>query len=73
MGELLVRTGIGLILTICCVASAAAQQNPGDDELPSAEMLEFLGELEPVDVATWQMLEHHAFKDAATNKEVASE
>ena len=73
MGELLVRTGIGLIITICCVASVAAQQDPTNDELPSAEMLEFLGDLEPVDEATWQLLEHHASRDVAANEEVPSE
>ncbi len=73
MGELLVRTGISLILTLCSAGIVAAQPTTTDDDLPSAEMLEFLGDLEPVDEATWQLLEHHALKDVAANKEVPSE
>jgi hypothetical protein len=36
-------------------------------------MLEFLGDLEPVDEETWQLLEQHALRDVAENKEVNSE
>ena len=55
------------------IARAEAAQTATDADLPSAAMLEFLGELEPVDEETWLLLEHHALKDVAQNKEVNSE
>jgi len=55
------------------IARAEASQTATDPDLPSAAMLEFLGELEPVDEETWLLLEHHALKDVAQNKEVNSE
>lgn len=75
MGELLLRTGIILVIALGCPAMARADANPPvtDQDLPSAAMLEFLGDLEPVDDETWQLLEHHALKDVAQNKEVNSE
>lgn len=75
MGELLLRFGLMLILAAGCLVTVQADshQSRGDPELPSAEMLEFLGDLEPVDEETWRLLEHHALKDVAENKEVNSE
>ena len=54
-------------------ALADSHQPVSDPELPSAEMLEFLGDLEPLDEETWRLLEHHALRDVAENKEVNSE
>ncbi len=75
MGELFLRLGLMLILAAGCpvTAQADSHQSGIDPELPSAEMLEFLGDLEPVDEETWRLLEHHALKDVAENKEVNSE
>ena len=69
------RLGSTTILTTCCFMTALADshQPNRDPELPSVEMLEFLGDLEPVDEETWRLLEHHALKDVAENKEVNSE
>lgn len=75
MGELFVRRGIilAIILAWPTLAQADAHLSATDQDLPSAAMLEFLGDLEPVDEETWQLLEHHALKDAAQNQEVNSE
>lgn len=75
MGELFVRTGIILVLALACptLARADAHLPATGQGLPSAAMLEFLGELEPIDEETWQLLEHHALKDVAQTKEVNSE
>ncbi|MBT8434988.1 MAG: hypothetical protein KJN95_10005 [Gammaproteobacteria bacterium] len=62
-----------LILSSSTTALADSHQPASDQELPSAAMLEFLGELEPVDEETWQLLEQHALRDLAQNKEVNSE
>ena len=74
-GGLFVRACLLLISMFACsaVARADAQGGGADAELPSAEMLEFLGELEPLDEETWQLLEHHALEDVAQNEEVNSE
>lgn len=63
------------MLALACPASvrAEADQKTTEPDLPSAAMLEFLGDLAPVDDETWQLLEHHALKDAAQNQEVNSE
>ena len=55
------------------LAQADAHLPATGQDIPSAAMLEFLGELEPIDEETWQLLEHHALKDVAQNKEVNSE
>lgn len=75
MGELFVRNGLVVILIMCCpmAAMADSHQPASAEELPSEAMLEFLGDLEPLDEETWQLLEHHAQKDVAENKEVNSE
>ena len=75
MGELLVRTGIILLIALACPAAARADASRSvtDQDLPSAAMLEFLGDLEPIDDETWQLLEHHALKDVAQTKEVNAE
>ena len=75
MGEFLLRFALILILSTSCLATAQADSHlsRSDPELPSAEMLEFLGDLEPVDEETWRLLEHHALRDVAENKEVNSE
>lgn len=69
------RPGLIIILLLCCAPAARAQSAPSsvEAELPSAAMLEFLGDLEPLDEETWQLLEHHALRDAAETKEVKSE
>jgi len=54
-------------------APVAWPQTTATQELPSEAMLEFLGELDAVDDETWQLLEHHALKDVAENKEENSE
>lgn len=75
MGELCVRFCLTLVLSMCCCVTVVADSHspPDDPELPSAEMLEFLGDLEPVDEETWRLLEHHAMKDVAESKEVNNE
>ncbi|MDH3534532.1 MAG: hypothetical protein OER87_02135 [Gammaproteobacteria bacterium] len=68
------RTVLLLVMALACPAVAWPQsQAPATQELPSEAMLEFLGELEAIDDETWQLLEHHALKDVAENKEVNSE
>ena len=63
------RFGLTLFLSASCVVTAVADshQPESDPDLPSAAMLEFLGDLEPVDEETWRLLEHHALKDVAEN------
>jgi hypothetical protein len=75
MGELFVRSGIILLIVLAwpTLAAADAHLSAKEQDLPSAAMLEFLGELEPIDEDTWQLLEHHALQDVAQNKEVNSE
>ena len=75
MGELLVRNGIILVLTLACPMSLRAQTpaSAPDPDLPSAEMLEFIGELDLVDEETWLLLEHHAQQDMAKKQEVKDE
>ncbi len=70
-GELFLRYVIALAMLTCGVDAAYAADDR--DELPSAALLEFLGELPPLDDETWEMLEHHADKDIAENEEVNSE
>ena len=75
MGELLVRSGIILVLTLGCPITlrAEAPANAPGPDLPSAEMLEFIGELDPIDEETWLLLEHHAQQDVAQKQEVKGE
>jgi len=75
MGELFVRNGIILVIVLAwpALATADAHLSATDQDLPSAAMLEFLGDLEPIDEETWQLLEHHALQDVAQNQEVNSE
>lgn len=75
MGELLVQICLITILILSgpTAALADSHQPTSDQDLPSAAMLEFLGDLEPVDEETWQLLEQHALRDVAENKEVNSE
>ena len=75
MGEFFVRSGIILLIVLAwpTLAAADAHLSAKEQDLPSAAMLEFLGELEPIDEDTWQLLEHHALQDVAQNKEVNSE
>jgi len=72
MGELLVRNGIILVLTLTCPVTLQAETpaNAPEADLPSAEMLEFIGELDLVDEETWRLLEHHAQQDMAKKQEV---
>ena len=69
------RTCLSLVLLLACptMASAQAGSPESGQEVPSEAMLEFLGELAPVDEETWRLLEHHALKDVPHNKEVSSE
>ena len=66
------RTILILLLLLCYPAFAGAQdQRVEDDEaLPSEAMLEFLGDLEPVDDEIWRLLEHHALRDLRAAQEV---
>ena len=57
-----------LLLSMGYCAEVAAESDS-----PSAELLEFLGELEPVDEETWAILEHHALRDVPSQKEVSNE
>ncbi len=70
-GELPVRIGLLLLsfVSLCANAAESAQLDT-DSDLPSAAMLEFLGEIDPVDEATWRLLEHHAQQDLAQKTEV---
>ena len=74
-GELFVQTCLVTILVLSSPTTALADshQPASDQDLPSEAMLEFLGDLEPVDEETWQLLEQHALRDVAQNKEVNSE
>lgn len=74
-GEQLKRLAVFFLIFFCVFGAtrAAAQQPAAAAEPPSAELLEFLGELEPVDEATWQLLEQHALRDTAQENEVNSE
>lgn len=74
-GELFVQISLIAILVFCSPSAALADshQPASEPELPSEAMLEFLGDLEPVDEETWQLLEQHALRDVAENKEVNSE
>ena len=66
MGELLVRVALCVLLWFWVpVAAFAEDGTSADADLPSAELLEFLGELEPLDDETWNLLEQHALRDAA--------
>ncbi len=69
------RATLTLLLILCYPAFAGAQDQPvGEDErLPSEAMLEFLGDLEPVDDETWRLLEHHALRDLRSAQEVSEE
>ncbi len=75
MGELPVQICLITILVLSSPTRALADshQPASDQDLPSEAMLEFLGDLEPVDEETWQLLEQHALRDLAENKEVDSE
>ena len=75
MGELLLRSGMFLLFSLACPAAAQADASPAApaEDLPSAEMLEFLGDLDAVDDETWRLLEHHALRDLAQNQEVKDE
>lgn len=75
MGELFVRGGIILLLMLGypAVTLAGEHERESEQDTPSAEMLEFLGELGPVDDETWSLLEHHARQDLAQNQEVKDE
>ncbi len=70
MGELSVRVALCAMLLLCYpVSSPAEDGSAADGELPSAELLEFLGDLEPMDDETWNLLEHHALRDAAQRQQ----
>lgn len=64
------RIGLTLLLIMSYPAGVLAESDP---EPPSAALLEFLGELEPMDEETWQILEHHALRDVPSHKEVSNE
>ena len=72
---MLVRGEFILVLILACPALALAGEhgNGSIQDLPSAEMLEFLGDLDPVDDETWRLLEHHAQQDLAQKQEVEDE
>ena len=66
------RIGLSLIWFLCCpvLAQDDSDSIPTSNEPPSEELLEFLGELEPLDEETWRLLEQNALKDVADKKEV---
>ena len=66
--------GFGLMLILLAPLSCnAADTDEGGAEPPSAALLEFLGEMEPVDEETWRLLEHHALRDRPRQQEVTDE
>ncbi len=68
------QRGFGLMLILCApLVCHAAAANETDGEAPSAALLEFLGEMAPVDEETWRLLEHHALRDRPQQKEVTDE
>ncbi len=64
-----------MILFLYGPMTVMANSHPltADSDLPSEAMLEFLADLEPIDEETWQLLEHHALRDLALNKEANRE
>ena len=74
LGESFMPRGFGLMLILITpLLSYAADTDEGGAEAPSAALLEFLGEMEPVDEETWRLLEHHALRDRPRQKEVTDE
>ena len=70
MGELFVRIALCVLLGFGLPAASFADDgSSADEDLPSAELLEFLGDLEALDDETWELLEHHALRDAAQRKQ----
>lgn len=69
------RIGLSLIWFLCCpvLAMDDSDSTPSSPEQPPPGLLEFLGELEPVDEETWRLLEQNALKDVAQKKEANSE
>ena len=69
------KTALILLLILCYPVISGAQDQPvgEDDSLPSEAMLEFLGDLEPIDDETWRLLEHHALRDLRAAQEVNEE
>jgi len=66
--------GFGLMLILLApLFCYAANADEGGSEPPSAALLEFLGEMEPVDEETWRLLEHHALRDRPRQQEVTDE
>ena len=62
------RACLVFLLVMGCGTESRAETEP-----PSADLLEFLGEIDPVDEETWQILEHHALRDVPGPKEVSDE
>lgn len=63
-----------VLAMLMLVSGAAVPAGDGEQaDFPSAALLEFLGDMPPLDDETWRLLEHHADKDIAENKEVDSE
>ncbi len=70
MRELSVRLALIIFLLPCWSTSAFAESgSAAETDLPSADLLEFLGDLEPLDDETWDLLEHHALRDAVQRKQ----
>ena len=63
--EWLLTLLLALLPTVTPVAAA--------DEPPSAALLEFLGELEPLDDETWALIEQHAQRDLEKEDEVQNQ
>jgi hypothetical protein len=74
-GGIFVRIALSLIWFLCCpvLAMDDSDSTSSSAEQPPLGLLEFLGELEPVDEETWKLLEQNALKDVAKKKEVSSE
>ena len=69
------RVGLSLICFLCCPVLAIDQADHLSDDpgQPPAGLLEFLGDLDPVEEEIWQMLEQNALQDVAEKKEVSGE
>ena len=61
------------LLTVLLALLPAAPPAVAADEPPSAALLEFLGELEPLDDETWALIEQHAQRDLEQEDEVPNE
>lgn len=69
------RIIVCLVCFLCCPVLATDEvdhlsEDPGQ---PPAGLLEFLGDMDPVEEEIWQMLEQNALQDVAEKKEASGE